>query len=48
MTKMTVEIEAAEGCQLDVEGIKDYLTKIFRMEGVDGVKILGNREGENE
>ena len=44
MTKMTVEIEAAEGCQLDVEGIKDYLAEIFRMEEVDGVKILGGQD----
>ena len=48
MTKMTVEIEAVEGCVLDVEKIKDYLAEIFRMEGVDGVKIIGKQEGEDE
>ena len=44
MTKMTVEIEAADGFELDVEGIKDYLAEIFRMEEVDGVKITGEEE----
>ena len=48
MKWMLVEIAATEGCVLDVEKIKDYLADIFRMEGVDGVKILGNREGEDE
>ncbi len=44
MKRMTVEIEAAEGCMLDIEGIKDYLAEIFRMEGVDGVKIIGGQD----
>ena len=43
MKKMVVEIVAADGCELNAEGIKEHLADIFRMDAVDGVKIIGGQ-----
>lgn len=41
MKKMVVEIVAADGCELNEEEIKEHLADIFRMDAVDGIKVIG-------